>query len=656
MNIRIPAATVAALLILTGCQQKGTVDYSGPVAGWDEATGSKGGGQFSPLTQIDRNNVGRLQVAWTWSSPDGVPDPKAAPDAPGLHSSVNVESTPILADGKLVTCTPNHRVVAIDPLSGKELWNFDPAMNPETPSHMCRGVTQWSEAQPQAGKACQQRILFTSGDGRLLALDLADGKPCADFGEHGTVDMKRNLGPVAEKDYYQTSPPLVFKDLVISGSAVRDVFRNNIAGGVVRAWDVRSGKLVWAFDPVGPNMKPVTAEEAAAGKDFTRGTPNVWSFMSADLTHGLIYLPTGNAPSDHFKGAPRDIDHYGASVVALEAATGKVAWSFQAVHHDIWDYDSPAQPVLYEHDGNTPALAFSTKMGHLFLLNRLTGKPIFPVEERAVPQTDVPGEWTSPTQPFPTLPKPLMPARTTADDLMGTPYFSKGCKEIFESLRNEGMFTPPSLKGSLLRPSISGGMNWGSGSINPATGTFVTTVFDMPFVLQLIPRTDNKRAEDDREPLNWMDGPQFETPYKVHRTPILSERMVPCFKPPWGSIVAIDLKSGAEKWRKPLGSMRNNIPLIGSLLEVGVPVIGGNLQTASGLTFVAASADRTLRAFDTETGKKLWSVELPHSAHATPMTYRLNREGKQYLVISTGGTKTTGERTGNTMVAYTLPD
>lgn len=239
---------------------------------------------------------------------------------------------------------------------------------------------------------------------------------------------------------------------------------------------------------------------------------------------------------------------------------------------------------------------------------------------------------------------------------MGVPYYSKGCKEAFDSLRNEGMFTPPSLKGSLVRPSISGGMNWGSGSIDPGTNTFVTTVFDMPFLIQLIKRTDNQRAEDDKEPLSWMDGQQYETPYKVHRLPLLSERMVPCFKPPWGSIVAIDLNSGAEKWRKPLGSMRSNIPLIGKYLEVGVPIIGGNLQTAAGLTFVAASADRTLRAFDTETGKKLWSVELPFSAHATPMTYRLSKDGKQYLVISTGGTKTMGEKTGNTLMAFTLPD
>jgi quinoprotein glucose dehydrogenase len=649
--------TLVFLLFLAACNQDNAIDYSGPTAGWDETTGSKGGGQYSALTQIDRNNVQRLKLAWTWSSSDGVPgqDPKLAA-ASGIHSSATVEATPIIANGKLITCTPNHRVVALDPGTGKELWNYDPDMNPDVPSHVCRGVTQWREAQPQEGKVCQGRILFTSGDGRLIAIDPKDGKPCDGFGDHGVVDMKKSLGSVGVTDYYQTSPPMVFKDMVIAGSGFRGIFRKNMTSGVVRAWNVRTGKLVWAFDMVGPAMKPVTADDAASGKEFTRGTPKVWSYMSADLDHGLIYLPTGNAPADHFKGPPRDVDTYGSSVVALDAASGKVAWSFQAVHHDLWDYDTPAQPVLYEHEGKIPALALSTKMGHVFLLNRLTGKPIFPVEERPVPQTDVPGEWTSPTQPFPTLPKPLSPPKTTADELIGAPYYSAGCKESLEALRNEGIFTPPSIKGSLVRPGYTGGMNWGSGSINPHTHTFVTTLLDMPFVIKLTPRTDDKRAEDDHT-LNWVDVPQYETPYKARRMPLLSKHMIPCFKPPWGSIVAIDLNSGLEKWRKPLGSMRNYVPIIGRFLDVGVPVIGGNLQTASGLIFVGASADRTLRAIDSETGKELWSAELPFSAHATPMTYRLIKGGKQYLVVSAGGSKATGEaNTGNSMVAFALPD
>lgn len=655
MRFSYMCLNVAILLILSACHQRAAIDYSGPTAGWDEATGSKSGGQFSPLTQIDKGNVNRLKVAWTWSSNDGVFGQNSGSGTSNIHSSATVEATPIITDGKLITCTPNHRVVAIDPFTGKELWNYDPAMNPEVPSHVCRGVTQWSEVHPQPGQACQRRILFTSGDGRLIAIDPANGQPCSDFGDRGVVDMKQNLGTVGAKDYYQTSPPLVFKNLVVTGSGFRGIFRKNMPSGVIRAWDIRTGKLVWAFDMVGPDMKPVTAEDAASGKEFTRGTPKVWSFMSADLENGLIYLPTGNAPSDHFKGPPRGIDTYGSAVVALDAANGKVAWSFQAVHHDLWDYDTPAQPVLYEHDGKIPALAMSTKMGHLFLLNRLTGKPIFAVEERPVPKSDVPGEWTSPTQPFPTLPKPLSPSKTTADELSRLPYFSAGCKETFEGLRNEGIFTPPSLNGSLIRPGIAGGMNWGSGSINPYTNTFVTTLFDMPFVIKLNPRTDDKRAEDDHT-LNWVDVPQYETPYKAHRMPLLSKRMVPCFKPPWGSIVAIDLNSGQEKWRKPLGSLRNYVPLVGRFMKVGVPVIGGTLQTASGITFVGASADRTLRAFDSETGKALWSTELPFSAHATPMTYRLTKSGKQYLVVSTGGSKATGEKTGNTMVAFSLSD
>ena len=617
-----------------------------PVAGWSETTGGKGGGQYSPLTQIDKNNVNRLSIAWTWESPDFYSGEQVL----GPHSTSNVEATPIIAGDKMVLCTPLHRVVALDPITGKELWNYDPLMDQRIGSHFCRGVASWSEPQVDKTKACQQRIFSTTGDGRLIALDLVTGKLCGDFGNAGTVDMKQNLGPLKISEYYQTAPPLVFKDLALSGSGVRDGFRNDTAGGVVRAWDVRTGRLVWAFDPVGPGMTPVTAEDASAGKIFTRGTPNVWSFMSADLDHDLIFLPTGNAPADHFKGQPREIDHYGSSVVALDAATGKMVWSFQTVHHDLWDYDVPAQPVLYEHQGKIPALAVSTKMGHIFLLNRLTGKPIFPVEERPVPASDVPGEWTSPTQVFPTLPKPVFSDHLAAEDVMDYPYFSRGCKAIYETTRHEGMFTPPSLRGTLQRPGLSGGFNWGAGSVNAHTNTLVTTFLDIPYVIKLIPRTIERKAEDDDDPVNWGDAPQYGTPYTFHRAPFLSEKNVPCVKPPWGSIIAIDLNSGRELWRKPLGSMLGRVPLIGALLDVGVPVIGGNIQTASGLTFLAASADETLRAFETDSGKELWSAHLPFSAHSTPMTYRLSRDGKQYLVVATGGSFGIDAKVGNTLV------
>ncbi len=647
-------------LLVCGCHQGGSIDYSGPVAGWDEATGTKGGGQFSPLTQIDKSNVHRLHVAWTYQAPDpaGGRDPSkgASSQSGSARASAIVENTPIIAGGRMLLCTPRHRVIALDPMTGRELWNYDPKIDPATPVNTCRGVASWHGPEADNRTVCGSRVFSTTGDGRLVALDLESGRPCQDFGSNGEVDMKQGLGPIKPTEYFQTAPPLVVNDLVLAGSGVRDDFRKDIAGGVVRAWDVRSGKLVWAWDAVGPGMQPVTAEDVAAGKTFTRGTPNVWSFMSADLERGLIYLPTGNAPLDYFKGARRDIDAYGSSVVALDATSGKVVWSFQTVHHDLWDYDIGGQPVLYEHAGKIPALAVATKPGHIFLLNRLTGKPVFPVEERPVPATDVPGEWNSPTQPFPTLPEPVLAGRLTEKDLHDYPFFSKGCSEKLQSLRNEGLFTPPSLQGTLSSPGPMGGFNWGSGSINPQTGTLVTTYLNLPFVIKLIPRTDGRTAEADDNPLSFFDAPQYGTPYKLHREMFFSEKKFPCIKLPWGSIMAIDLKTGRELWRKPLGSMNGHIPLIGSWLNVGVPVIGGTMQTASGLAFVGASADEMFRAFDTQSGKELWSTRLPFSAHATPMTYRLSKTGKQFVVIATGGAPGMDTRLGNTVVAFTLPD
>jgi quinoprotein glucose dehydrogenase len=640
--------------MLTACQKKGVeIDYSGPIAGWDEVTGSKGGGQFSPLTQIDRANVSKLQVAWTYQSPDFA---AAGGDVASAHASSMVETTPLIANGKMILCTPTHHVVALDPNSGKELWNYDPHMDVSAPSHFCRGVTVWHSSQPQSGKSCEHRIFSTSGDGRLISLDLDRGTLCPEFGSGGAVDMKQGLGPLKPNEYYNTSPPLVVNDLVIAGHAIRDGFRNDTGGGVIRAWDVHTGRLVWAWDPVGPGMTAVSAEDSLQGAVFTRGTPNVWTFLSADIENDLLYLATGNAPSDHFKGPERAIDTYGSSIVGLHASTGKIAWAFQTVHHDLWDYDIGAQPVLYLHDGKTPALAVGTKQGHIFLLNRLTGEPLFPVEERPVPQTDVPGEWTSPTQPFPTLPKPLLGAKITADDLLSVPFLSKGCREAFDASRNEGPFTPPSLRGTLQSPGISGGFNWGSGSINPASGVYVATYLHMPFIVKLVPRSKQGKAEDDNDPVNWADLPQYQTPYELKRVPFLSQHGVPCTKPPWGNIVAIDLHTGLKLWQKPLGSMRSRVPLIGSLLNVGVPGAGGTLQTASGLVFVAASADETMRAFNSQTGETMWSFHLPFSAHATPMTYRLSERGKQYLVIATGGTSMMDAKVGNTLTAFTLPD
>ena len=660
---RVLLAWLAVVFLLSACGENSQIDYSGPVAGWPDVTGSKGGGQFSPLTQIDKDNVTRLEVAWTYSSddfkgPGGYDETGKTPEGDGVHSSVSVSVTPIIAGDTMLLCTPLHRVVALDPETGRELWSYDPQMDRAMQSHVCRGVARWNASDSLAGRPCQQRVLFMSGDGRLIALDVGTGLPCVDFGEGGTVDLTHGLGPVKRGEYYQTSPPLVFGDLVIAGSAVRDSFRTETAGGVIRAFDVRSGRLVWAWDPVPPGMPAVTAEDIAKGGTFTRGTPNSWALLSADVDNNLLFVPTGNPGVDYYRGKSRDrFNYYGSSVVALNALTGAVVWHFQTVHHDIWDYDIGTQPVLYQHRGNIPAVAVATKQGHLFLLNRLNGEPLFPVEERPVPGSDVPTEWTSPTQPFPTLPEPIAGSALTDRDLMNYPFVSKGCQERFARLRSGPLFTPPSLQGTLIYPGIGGGFNWGGMAVNPATGTMVTTYLRMPFSVQLLPRQNELSAEQDNEPVNfnWMRAPQYGTPYRLSTDAFLSDRGIPCIKPPWGMIMAIDLASGNTIWKKPIGSLNGYIPLIGRWIDIGTPVSGGPLQTASGLVFVAATTDEYFRALDAQTGEVLWAKQLPFSAHAIPMTYRLSPQSRQFLVIASGGSIGMDKRTGNTLVAFALP-
>jgi quinoprotein glucose dehydrogenase len=622
---------------------------AGVNGGWPEPSGSKGGGQYSPLEQINRNNLGQLRILWTYASPDF-----AASQPPIVGKNMVVEATPILVNDTLVTCTSLHRVVALEASTGKPRWSFDPQVNKEVPSFKCRGVAGWSDSSPAVPQSsCAERIFSTSGDGRLFAVDARTGELCSGFGKAGVVDMREHLGPLKASEYYNSAPPLVVNDLVLANSAVRDGFRNDTAGGVLRAWDARSGALVWAWDPVGSELHAVTAEEARDGRTFTRGTPNVWTYMSADLENGLIFVSTGNAPPDHFKGKQRPIDAYGSSVVALQVATGAVAWSFTTVHHDLWDYDVAGQPVLYD-AGGVPALAVATKQGHIFLLNRLTGKPLFPVEERPVPQTDVPGEWTSPTQPFPTHPLPIHGTALTGKDLNSMPYLAGGCKETLAGLRNEGVFTPPSLRGTLQNPGIAGGFGWGSGAINPQSHILIATYLNMPFIVQLVSRSREGDGNDDDRPFNWMELPQYGAPYEVRRRPFISAHGVPCVASPWGEIMAVDLVSGNQLWRKPLGNMRGRVPLIGSLINAGMPVAGGTLQTGAGLVFVAASSDETLRALDAATGDELWSTHLPFSAHATPMTFTLPRSGRQLLVISSGGALTLDQKAGDQLIAFAL--
>jgi len=642
------ALSALCLLWAPGCRESEPVviDYSGPVAGWDHPAGDLGGQRYSPLTQIDRANVARLEEAWRFESGDVTP-------------TTSLQVTPILVGDALVLCTPRDRVIAIDAETGAERWRFDPEVDLDgVYNPVCRGVAHAVVASASGSEACRSRIFLGTLDARLVALDAQTGLPCEDFGRQGQISLLRGIGETRPGEYTMTSPPLVVGDRVVTGAWVTDGQRVDSPGGVIRAFDVRTGELVWAWDPVPPDRKPVTAADIAAGATFTRGTANAWSLLSASSEEGLVFVPTGNASPDHYGGERHGLDYYSSSVVALDAKTGERRWHFQTVHHDLWDYDIASQPVLYAHPHageRIPAVAQATKMGHLFLLDRRTGEPIFPVEERPVPQGGfAAGEWVSPTQPFPTLPPPLHPHALPPEDVWGlTPIDRAECRKIVGALRNEGIFTPPSHQGTVVFPGLGGGVNWGSLSIDPQRDTLVVNSMRNPFIVSIVPRVEATSLEGTD-----LVGAQAQegTPYVTIRAPLLSSWGMPCTPPPWGQLTSIDLASGAIRWQVPLGNLRELAPAFGQFFEWGTPNQGGPIQTAGGLVFIGATMDRTFRAFDADTGKLLWQTLLPTSAHATPMTYRLRPDGRQFVVVAAGGHFPLGSPSDDVLVAYALPE
>jgi quinoprotein glucose dehydrogenase len=627
------------------------IDYTGPTAEWREFAGTKGGSHFSPLTQIDRENVGHLEIAWTHVSGDfhaGAAD----------HAPTWFQATPLVVGGTLYYNTPFMRVFALDPETGEERWMFDPELRDrsvEGPYPLAgRGVAYWEGEDADPGSPCQRRILYGTRDSELIALDADTGLPCADFGTDGRVALREGMGTDAPSwEYYPTSPPLVLGDIAVIGALVADNVRTDSPSGVVRAFDVRSGAQVWAWDPVPPNW----AEDPNAGELYARGTPNVWSVLSGDEERGLVFVPTGNASPDAYSGDRRGLDHYSSSTVALDARTGEVVWNFQAVHHDVWDFDTPAQPQLVELPnvaGGRPAVVQPTKMGFLFVLDRETGEPLHPVEERAVPQDGVDGESLSKTQPFPITPPPLHP--DVIEPWGFTPIDKGMCEREMAKYRWDGFYTPPTRKGSLQTPHSGGGPNWGGLAINPENGVAIFNQTELAMVTQLVPR-----EEFDQLDLRSIIYPNEAyamrgTPYGYKRWTLLSEFGSPCTPPPWGTLQAVDLGTGEVLWRVPLGSMEGLAPYPMAALygDIGVPNFGGGLSTAGGIHFIGAATDRYFRAFDTATGEVIWRTRLTYGAHSTPMSFRLTPESKQFVVVAAGGNVLT--EIGDGLVAFALPD
>ncbi len=642
-------ALIVALL-LASCGANNPVDYSGPASEWPIVGFDAGGSRSSPLTQVNRGNVHQLEPVWEYHTGD-VSDGKGA-----VRSTSAFEATSIVVGRTMYLCSPFNRVIALDAETGVEKWTHDPQVDLQgryANQLVCRGVAYW--AGEDAG-VCAERILTATNDARLIALDAGTGRRCPGFGNRGVVDLTLGIGETKWKGEYQvTSAPTVAADLVVVGSAVSDNNRVNAPSGVVRAYDVRTGALAWAWDPAPAEMQTPPADGATP--EYVLGTPNVWGPMSFDKERGLVFLPTGNSAPDFYGGHRDGIDRYASSVVALRASSGEMAWSFQTVHHDVWDYDVAAQPALVSVpvDGeHVPAVIQATKMGHVFVLHRETGEPLFPVRERPAPQGGVEGETLSPTQPFPLEPPRLTTTGFQKSDAWGlTPWDRAACQQKLDGLRYDGMFTPPSLEGSLLYPGNAGGTNWGGVAVDGDRDILVVNVLNLPFSVQLFPAEDYERLE--RENPGAEISPQTGTPYGMRREIVASPLDIPCTPPPWGTIAAIDLATREIAWQKPFGTLRD---LIGAPItyEIGMGSVAGPMVTAGGLAFIGGF-DNYLRAYDTESGDLLWRGRLPAGGVAHPMTYRLGPESKQHVVIAAGGFGRNGMTVmGDSVVAFALPD
>ena len=634
------------------------IDYSGPTADWPEYGGNKGGTSYSALNQITTDNVDQLQVAWVYNHGD------FSDGTTGDTKRTSFQARPLVADDTLFFCTPFNRIVALDPATGTERWTFDPKLRNrggQGPYPLtCRGVAYWADPRTGTNGAadatadCATRIFSGTRDSELIAVDARSGRPCADFGTDGRVDLREGMGEAPDWEYYPTSPPLPIGDVVVTGALVADSLRTDPPSGVIRAFDARTGQLRWAWDPVPPRWK---YEPQPGGPTWQPGTPNAWSILSGDEEAGLVFIPTGNAAPDSFGGQRENLDYYASSTVALDADDGHLVWRFQTVHHDVWDYDVASQPAVFQIPGvggGVPALAQATKMGHVFLLNRSNGRPLYPIQERPVPTDGVPGEQLSPTQPFPTHPAPLHPTDLTAEDAWGFTFIDRGnCREQLSKLRSDGLFTPPTLEGSIQYPGSAGGANWGGVSIDPARGLLFVNQIRSAAVVQLIPRADFDKLDLAKAGYPNELYPMNGTPYGVLRRPLLSNFGAPCNPPPWGTLTAVDLLTGEKRWEVRLGTTRDQAPWP-LWLSLGAPNLGGSVATAGGLVFIAATTDKFVRAFASQSGEEVWRYRLPYTGNASPITYRLQDNAKQYVVLAAGGHG--WSEPGDALMAFALPD
>lgn len=648
------SASPRLLALLSLCALTGVTDLGAQASReWPVYGGDAGGSRFSSLTQIDTGNVSRLVPAWTYRTGElGLKVERGSPPS--------LEVTPILVDGLLYISTPVGRISAIDPRSGAQVWQFDAQVNVNAGygDFTSRGVSTWLDSSAAPGSGCRRRILVATIDARLIALDAKTGLRCARFGRNGVVDLRRGLrtAPFEFQAYQQTSPPAVIGDLIVVGSSIADNSRVDPASGEIRAYDARTGELRWSFDPIPQGRNELGEQHWGGGSARRTGGANAWSVIVADPARGLVFVPTSSPAPDYFGGLRPGDNRYANSIVALRAENGQVAWHFQTVHHDLWDYDNAAPPALAEVvQGNIriPVVLQATKTGMLFVLHRETGDPVFPVEERPVPRSTIPGELAWPTQPFTKRTPPLSPHRFTADDAWGpTDSDRAACAAEMGALTGGEIFAPPSREGTLVVPSNIGGAHWGGVAVDRINDLAIVPVNRLAAMVQLIPDREYDAAE--ARAISQRTGDQYTrmrgTGFVLRRRLLLGPSRLPCTPPPFGALVAVSLRTGEIAWNVPLGAM-----MLGdgtrAPAEWGSPNLGGPIVTAGGLVFIGASVDKALRAYDARTGRELWRGDLPAGAKATPMTYEF--EGRQYVVVAAGGGGFWGD--GDSIVAFALP-
>ena len=627
---------------------------------WHLYGNTASGDRFSPAALITPENAANLAPAWTFHTGD-----KILPGEPAAKT-VTFQATPIKIGAALYFCTAHDVLFSLDVETGKELWRFDPHADTKNAMHMvCRGVSY--APGTGGGGFCDGRILMATLDNRLLAVDPGSGKVCSDFGTDGAVDLTRGMGKNAPGYFYTTSPPVVIGHTAVLGAFHMDNQSNNEPPGVIRAFDTRTGELQWAWEVLGPQGR----HSLGPGENFARDTANAWTVFSADPENGLVFVPTGGPPPDYFGGLRTpEQDRYNDSIVALDATSGDVRWSFQISHHDLWDLDIASQPVVTDIDlpgGRRHALIVPTKRGEIFVLDRLTGKPIFGVVERPVPGHPVPGEHLSPTQPYTVGFPSFSPIHLSEADMWGGTLLDQMlCRIEFKRRRYDGQYTPPSLEGSIGYPDIFGVFNWGSVAVDPERQIMFVNPTWLPYLTKLYPRADADAAgivpfgETAKTPaagglhVSGYIYPQAGTPYASSAAPFLSPLGFPCAQPPWGAVAVVDLRTQKIVWERPFGTTRDVAPL-GLALPTGVFSLGGAVVTRGGVAFIGAAIDNYLRAYDVSSGRKVWQARLPAGGQATPMTYISAASGRQFVVIAAGGHGSMQTTPGDSLVAFAVP-